>query len=237
MLNYDLDPALVRPLVPAGLDLDSWRGRAFVSLVGFQFLDTRVRGRVYPGHRDFDEVNLRFYVRRRVAGGRWRRGVTFVKEIVPRWAIAAVARLRYGEPYVRLPMRHEIVLADGLPGEPACVRYAWRHHRRWHGLELEVGGPPASYAPGSEEEFIAEHYWGYAQRRGRTTEYRVEHPPWRIWPAARAAFHGDARALYGPELGGVLSAAPASAFLAEGSPVTVYTGTPIEPDQPPTAAA
>src|SRR5690606_40211851 len=91
MLNYDVDPAVLRPLVPHGVELDTWEGRYLVSVVGFQFLDTRLLGVPVPFHRDFDEINLRFYVRRRADDG-WRRGVVFVKEIVPRRALAAVAR-------------------------------------------------------------------------------------------------------------------------------------------------
>jgi len=122
MLNYEVPPEILRPFVPAGTELDSWQGRTFASVVGFLFLDTRVRGIAVPGHRDFEEVNLRFYVRRKAEDG-WRRGVVFVKEIVPRYAIATTARLFYGEKYVCLPMRHSITgdstgrrLAIGIRG-------------------------------------------------------------------------------------------------------------------------
>jgi uncharacterized protein YqjF (DUF2071 family) len=107
MLNYEVDPAILRPLVPAGTELDFWQGRALVSVVAFRFLDTRLRGVPIPLHRDFDEIIPRFYVRR-YAGGAWRRAVVFIREVVPRVAIATVARLAYNEPYVALPMRHEV---------------------------------------------------------------------------------------------------------------------------------
>ena len=68
MLNYEVPPEALAPLVPAGTELDSWQGKTFVSVVGFLFLDTRVLGIAIPGHRDFEEVNLRFYVRRKAAG-------------------------------------------------------------------------------------------------------------------------------------------------------------------------
>jgi uncharacterized protein YqjF (DUF2071 family) len=76
MLNYEIDAAVLRPFVPAGTELDAWGGRTFVSVVGFRFLGTRVRGVPVPGHRDFEELNLRFYVRR-VADDGPRRGVVF----------------------------------------------------------------------------------------------------------------------------------------------------------------
>src|SRR4051794_21434553 len=107
MLNYEIDPQVLLPRVPRGTELDLWQGRALVSMVGFRFLDTRVRGLSFPFHRDFDEVNLRFYVRRHPSDGA-RRGVVFIKEIVPRHAIAYIARALYNENYVCLPMRSEL---------------------------------------------------------------------------------------------------------------------------------
>src|SRR5258706_244286 len=107
MLNFAVDPAVLAPLVPAGTELDVWNGSAFATVVGFRLLDTRVLRVAVPGHRDFDEVNLRFYVRRN-ANGDWRHGVVFVKEIVPRRAVAWMARAIYNENYVAMPMRHEV---------------------------------------------------------------------------------------------------------------------------------
>ncbi len=134
MVHYAIDPRVLAPFVPRGTELDDWHGTTFVSLVGFLFLRTRVLGVPIPCHRDFEEVNLRFYVRRRTNDG-WRRAVSFVREIVPRRAIAVTARLLYGEPYVALPMRHRI---DRTPGEemPRGVSYAWWSKRREHRLDM-----------------------------------------------------------------------------------------------------
>lgn len=217
MLNYEIDPAALRSRVPSGTELDAWNGRTFVSMVGFLFLKTRLLGIPIPFHRNFAEVNLRFYVRRRGPEG-WRRGVVFVKEIVPRWAIAAVARLCYGERYAALPMRHQV--------EDGRAVYEWRLAGEWNRLAVRATGLPALPGPGSEEEFITEHYWGYAtQRHGGTVEYRVEHPPWRVWQSSEALCHCAVTALYGAEFQESLSGRPSSAFLAEGSPVTVHRGT------------
>ena len=221
MLNYEVDPAVLAPRVPAGTELDDFDGRTYASVVGFLFLDTRVRGLAIPGHRDFEEVNLRFYVRRK-ADGEWRRAVAFVKELVPRAAIAWVARALYGENYRALPMEHSLAV-DGGSGATE-VSYAWRLGGRRHELRLATDGPGAPAAEGSVEEFITEHYWGYARRRdGGTTEYRVEHPRWRVAHARAARLDCDVAALYGPELVDCLRE-PASAFLADGSEVTVHTG-------------
>jgi len=223
MLNYAIDPAPLLPLVPPGTELDGWSGRTYVSMVGFLFLDTRVRGLAIPFHRHFEEVNLRFYVRRRGPEG-WRRGVVFVRELVPRRAIAVVARLLYHEPYLALPMRHE----TGESAGRVRAAYHWRFRRRWHSLEVTAQGEPGPAAPGSEAEFITEHFWGYnAQRDGGTLEYRVEHPRWRVWAATDSRLEGELAPLYGPALAACLAASPTSAFLAEGSPVTVMRGTRI----------
>ena len=224
MLNYEIDPAVLAPWVPRGTALDLWDGRTLVSVVGFRFLKTRVLGLAIPFHRDFEEVNLRFYVRRRHPEGD-RRGVVFVREIVPRLAVAMVANLIYHERYVALPTRSRIALA---PGRGGSVEYGWRLSGRWNGLSVGCAGDPAPLVPGSEAEFITEHYWGYAaQADGGTVEYRVEHPPWRVWPAIGPALDCDVERLYGPQFTEALSRPPASAFLAEGSPVVVRRGARI----------
>ena len=221
MLNYEVDRSILEGRVPVGTELDSWNGRFFVSMVGFQFLDTRVLGVPIPLHRDFDEVNLRFYVRRKVPNG-VRRGVVFIKEVVPRAAIAWLARWLYNENYVALPMRHE----DRLSGtSDPSVAYEWRPASRWNRLALRVAGEPYLADDSSEETFITEHYWGYvSQRDGSTVEYQVEHPRWRVWRAVQAELDCEVEALYGLEFADALAAPPSSSFLAEGSNVVVRRG-------------
>lgn len=228
MLNFEIAPEALASRVPRGTEPDSWNGRTFVSMVGFRFLDTRVRGIALPFHRNFEEVNLRFYVRHRAAEG-WRRGVVFIKEIVPRAAIAWVARNLYNEPYVALPMGHAIREESGQ----ASVEYSWQFRGKRHALSVQTRGPAEAIADGSEEEFIAEHYWGYtAQRDGGTLEYKVEHPRWRVSQVAKSSFECDVASLYGDRFCASLSAPPSSAFLAEGSAVKVFPGFPIVPQIP-----
>jgi len=221
MLNFEVEPSVLEPLAPAGTELDAFAGRTLLSVVGFRFLDTRVLGVPVPFHRCFDEVNLRFYVQRRT-GGETLRGVTFVKEIVPRAAIAWVARYVYNENYVSLPMEHE----DEIAGDGSRrVAYRWAHGGRSHQLSVRVSGPPELPDENSEETFVTEHYWGYVrQRDGTTLEYRVEHPRWRVWRAFEAELDCDVAALYGAELAPYLKGTPRSAFLAEGSAVAVRRG-------------
>lgn len=221
MLNYEVEHAVLAPLVPRGTMLDLHDGRALASIVGFRFVATRVLGAPVPFHRDFDEVNLRFYVRREMPDGEVRRGVAFVRELVPRAAIALVARLAYNEPYVAVPM---FSTAPAAPTEaPGRVSYEWRTNARWQRVAATAVGTPAVPDPSSVEAFVAEHYWGYTrQRDGGTVEYQVAHPTWRLWRADDPELDADVPALYGPRFVDALSGRPASAFVAEGSPVTVY---------------
>ena len=225
MLNYPIERAVLDPLVPPGTVLDTYRGVAYVSVVGFRFLNTRVLGVAVPFHRDFEEVNLRFYVRR-FADGDWRRGVVFIKEIVPRPAIAAIARAAYNERYVSLPMRHRLMRATG--GALMSVEYQWDFQGRLNRMRADTAGESFASAAGSLEEFIMEHYWGYViQRNGGCMEYEVEHPRWRIHHTKGATLDCDAAQLYGPQFGASLGAMPISAFLTEGSAVTIYRGVRI----------
>jgi hypothetical protein len=221
MLNYEVDPKLVAEYVPRGTHLDSFQGKTFVSLVGFRFLRTKLFGFTpLPFHTNFDEVNLRFYVKRR-EDGEDRRGVVFIREIVPRFAVAQLARLAYGENYACHPMRHKI----RRDGDAVAAQYQWQVGGEWCGLRAETSGASAGAQEGSIEQFITEHYWGYSvQRDGGCVEYRVSHERWRVWRGTTAAFDGDAASLYGAELGRILLRPPDSAFIADGSPVLVFVG-------------
>jgi uncharacterized protein len=221
LLSYEIDPGILGPYVPAGTALDLWQGRALVSVVGFRFVHTRVRGLPLPFHRDFDEVNLRFYVTRRLSDGEVHRGVVFIREFVPRAAIALVARLAYNEPYTAVAMR-STAPATSVQA-PGRLTYEWRLGGRWQRVSAMAVDPPAAATPRSEAAFITEHYWGYTrQRDGSTVEYEVAHPAWRVWAAIDPMLDVDVSAVYGPAFARALSGAPTSAMIAEGSPVVVY---------------
>ena len=223
-LNYAVEPESLRPFVPAGTALDSFDGKTYVSLVGFRFCETKLRGKVtVPFHSEFEEANLRFYVRRE-SDGELRRGVVFIKEIVPKPAIALAARLIYGENYVSLPMNHKISISEaGIDAE-----YSWKHNGAWSRIHARAYGAANMPVEGSLEQYITEHYWGYSrQKSGRTIEYRVTHIPWSVRHASKAGFEGDASGLYGDEFAAVLSRQPDSAQIASGSPIEVLTGSTI----------
>ena len=222
-LNYEVDPAILVPHVPRGTELDERNGRVFVSMVGFRFLKTRVLGVPFPFHQNFDEVNLRFYVRRRLPGQEgWRRGTVFVRELVPRWFIATTARLLYNEPYLSCAMQHQV----DHTAQEVRTEYRWRYRGRWNLLSVEAPGGEAQPIPvGSEANFITDHFWGYnRQRNGTTMEYQIEHPRWGMWPARSHGFDCDVAALYGPPFVPFLGREPSSVFVTDGAPVTVRRG-------------
>jgi len=220
LANYPVDPAALRQLVPAGTELDVWEGDTYVSLVGFQFRDVRVKGLSIPFHRHFPEVNLRFYVRYKDEG-KWKRGVVFVREIVPLHAVTFVANNLFHERYITLPMRYHAHSFDTAGLE---VSYSWRYRGRWNQLSAIAAAVPQPLAEASAEEFITEHFWGYAGRDGRPTgEYEVAHPRWDVYDVEQYTVQCDFGGLYGPVFADLRDRAPASVFLAEGSPVEVYT--------------
>lgn len=221
MLNFEVDPKVLEPRVPRGVLLDRHDDKVYVSLVGFLFRDTRVLGVPIPFHRAFEEVNLRFYVRRETEN-EVRRGVVFIREIVPRWAIAMVAKWAYNEPYIALPMRHTLGATQIKADPPPEISYQWLWRKKWNELRFAPQGEGVMPTPGSHEEFITEHYYGYtAQTNGSTIEYRVEHPQWRQWTASETSFDVDVASLYGEEFAPFVRGKPSSALLAEGSPIIV----------------
>ena len=215
MVNYEVDPTRIIDRVPAGTTLDSWRGKTYVSLIGFQFLGTKVLGAPVPFHQDFEEVNLRFYVRR-VAEDGVRQGVVFIRELVPMAMVGGMARLLYREPYQVLPMRSKVD-----PGPPPDVEYQWQAENRWCTLAGAGAGEGKEPVAGSFEEFISVRHWGYNGEPGKETlEYRVDHPRWRIWHATDPKVDYNAGAICGMEIAGQLKR-PASTLIADGSAVTI----------------
>ena len=225
MLNYEVEPNLLSRYVPPGTTLDSFQGRTYLSLVGFRFCRTKLLGYLpVPFHTNFDEVNLRFYVRR-TEGNEDRRGVVFIAEVVPRCAIAITARLAYVENYTHLPMRHRTERQESSK----AVEYQWKVGNKWCRLSAHTVGLPAQPGEGSLEQFITEHFWGYTtQRSGGCTEYHVSHVPWQVWASSEAGFEGEISALYGQEFAAVLQRRPDCAFVADGSPVIVCRGNKVQ---------
>lgn len=219
-LNYHCPPALLEPLVPRGTELDDWQGQTLVSLVGFHFRDTLVRGIGVPCHRTFEEVNLRFYVRRTDPSGEIRKAVVFIRELVPRRAIAAVARRVYNEPYLALPMSNANDVEYPVGG---LVAYFWSIQRRKFSLIANIAGEPDEPGPDTQATFVTEHYWGYTrQPDGGTREYRVAHPRWPVWNPSSFHLEGPMQLVFGATFAEILSQQPVSIFVAPGSNVSVF---------------
>lgn len=172
--NYVIDQELLKGYIPFGTELDLWNGKCFISLVGFMFVNTRVLGIRVPCHIDFEEVNLRFYVKR-FENGEWKRGVVFIKEIVPKTTLAFVANTLYHENYETLPMAHYWT-------EEIQVEYSWIKSGFKNTFNITAGKDALEIDANTETEFITEHYWGYAKiNKDRTNEYQVTHPKWKVY--------------------------------------------------------
>lgn len=221
MLNWAVPETLLEPFVPRGCELDFFFGKTYVSVVGFLFQDTQVLGLRIPWHVNFSEVNLRFYVIRREEAI-VKRGVTFISEIVPRFAIAQVARLMYNEPYVALPMRH-VIQHD----PDHSVSFEWKKEQ-WMGFSVKCHPTIRELTENSIERFIAEHYYGYtSQRDGTTIEYRLEHVPWTYQSIESCSIDPALAAFYPEPFLHTLQKPPDNMFMASGSPVLVFKPTLI----------
>ncbi len=220
MANYAVDPRVLAPLVPKGTELDDWNGTHYISLVGFMFMDTHVKGIAVPFHKDFEEVNLRFYVRYNDAGV-WKRGVVFVKEIVPKPLLTFVANTLYKEHYQTMDMEHTWDVYDAS----VDVQYRWKSDGGWNHIRVQAERVVQPIPAGSEAEFITEHYWGYTQLPGgNTAEYEVRHPRWNVHPVTHYDIHCNVAEVYGEQFADAFTHAPRSVFLADGSAISVHDG-------------
>jgi len=215
--NYEVEASLLRPYIPSGTELDIWNGTHYASLVGFMFLNTKVLGLKIPFHINFEEVNLRFYVRYK-EDREWKRGVVFVKEIVPKAAITFVANTLYGEHYATHKMKHAWIEKI----DRRIVSYEWKIQNNWQKFLVEANKELSTIEEGSEAEFITEHYWGYTKVKKRnTTEYEVTHPKWQQYLVKQFEIEVDFGLNYGAQFGFLNSEEPKSVMLAEGSEITV----------------
>ncbi|CAL2076176.1 DUF2071 domain-containing protein [Tenacibaculum sp. 190524A02b] len=216
MINYKVKPEVLEKYLPNGTELDSYNGSYYVSVVGFMFLNTKLLGVKVPFHINFEEVNLRFYVKRK-EGNEWKRGVVFIKEIVPKPAITFVANTIYKENYQTLPMKH----TWDENNERLKISYQWKTNSSWNEIRVETENKKKEMKDNSEIEFIAEHYWGYAKDKDKTTEYEVKHPSWKYYPVNAYKIVVDFLKTYGEDFTFLESELPSSVFLLEGSEISV----------------
>ena len=220
LAQYAVDREILLKYLPPNTELDDWQGKYYVSLVGFMFIDVKLRGLNIPFHTNFEEVNLRFYVRYK-DGEELKRGVVFIKEIVPLPAITFVANTIYKENYQTLPMKHVWIEQE----HQLEVDYLWKSNKKWNKFSVTTSSKAQEILIGSEEEFITEHYWGYTKiGANRTSEYGVEHPRWEAYPIKDYSIDVDFGINYGREFAFLSNTKPNSVMLAEGSEIRVMKG-------------
>ncbi len=217
MMNYEVDPAILMPFLPKGTTLDTFDNRAFVSLVGFRFVKTNIFGIPAPFFGSFEEINLRFYVKRNV-GGVERRGVVFINETVPFKAVAWLANKLYKEHYISIPTKHAI----SQTGETREVQYDWKMKGNWNSMKVTAENTSQPMVAGSTEEFIFEHYYGYTKvNESQSQQYMVQHPSWEVYKVLDYAVNCDFKNVYGECFSNLSHQAPHSVFLAKGSAVSI----------------
>lgn len=215
--NYVINPAVLAKYIPPGTELDLWNGNCYVSLVGFMFKNTKLLGLKIPFHINFEEVNLRFYLKR-FENGTWKRGVVFIKEIVPKPALAFIANSIYKEHYETMPMLHKWEEND----TERIVTYQWKKNKQWQYFKIIAALLPSKIEENSETEFITEHYWGYSKvNENVTNEYEVTHPKWQQYNLKNSEIKVDFGLVYGNDFEFLNNQKPESVMLAEGSEITV----------------
>jgi uncharacterized protein YqjF (DUF2071 family) len=216
-INYEIEPKLLKNYVPIGTELDLWNNKCYISLIGFMFEEVKVLGIKIPFHINFEEVNLRFYVKR-FENGIWKRGVVFVKEIVPKHAITFVANTLYNEHYETLPMRNERVTEESTLG----FKYSWKKNMQWHSISATTQKELLPIEENSEAAFISEHYYGYTKSsESKTVEYEVTHPKWKQLKVIKYEVNVDFQSVYGNEFAFLQNLKPDSCFMAKGSKITI----------------
>ena len=219
MFNFEVDADILQPHLPPYTELDLYKGKAIVSVVGFLFNNTSVLGIKWPGFINFEEVNLRYYLKY-FDGKEWKRGVGFISEIVPQFLVAGTANLFYNEHYSTAKMSHAI----SFDNNQLQVTYNWKKKNQdWNFMWVKSNPILQDIIVGSEEEFIFEHYFGYNKLNSNTTiEYSLNHPRWQVYPVTDYKLDCDVEKLYGAAfVPFIQNVKPVSIFLAKGSDVKV----------------
>lgn len=217
MANYEVSPDLLIPYLPNGVELDYYDSKTFVSLVGFMFKRTSLFNIPIPFLGTFEEINLRFYVKR-VEGNEVKRGVVFINETVPYQPVAWLANKLYKEHYISIPTKNKVSISD----EHKSIRYEWKIKNKWNHLAVNTFKEKRPMAVGGIEEFIFEHYYGYTKINSlQSQEYKVNHPRWQTNELKNYSIDCDFSSMYGDDFAFLTDLLPHSVIIAEGSPVTV----------------
>ena len=216
MINYIIDKHILEKYLPKGTEIELFEGKCYISLIGFMFMNTKLKGIPIPFHRNFEEINLRFYVTREENGIK-KRGVVFIKEIVPKPAITIIANTLYNEKYETLPMKYQWIEQEN------SLEIIYQTKRKnWQSFSIQTSKEAFDIAVGSKAEFITEHYWGYNKFNNlKTIEYNVKHPRWKVYETLHYETHFDFNEMYGEEFAFLNTLKADAVFLAEGSEVEI----------------
>jgi uncharacterized protein YqjF (DUF2071 family) len=217
MANYEIDPKILIPYVPKGVDLDFFNGKCYISLVGFMFKNTRLFNLTVPFFGNFEEINLRFYVKR-IEGDKVKRGVVFINETIPYPIVAWIANKLYNEHYSVVPTRNQIV-SEKFSKK---VKFEWLLNNKWNSISVMSALTPENMIPNSIENFIYEHYYGYTKTaKNETQEYKLQHPSWKINEVLTYQIECDFEEMYGKSFSILNKMEPETVFIAEGSAVGI----------------
>jgi len=217
MVNYDVNHEVLRPYLPGGVELDLHNNKCYVSLVGFLFKQTSLFSITIPFFGTFEEINLRFYVKR-IEGDTVKRGVAFINQTVPYKPVACLANKRYKEHYIAIPAKSKIVNVDDTKN----IVFEWRINKNWNHIKVNTALESEQMIAGSVEDFIFEHYYGYTKINSKLSqEYKVNNPRWLVNKVMNFSIHCDFKSMYGDDFAFLSRHTPDSVIAAEGSPVTV----------------
>jgi uncharacterized protein YqjF (DUF2071 family) len=215
LVTYKVKPEVLGLFIPKGLEPDTINGDAFVSLVAFDFLDTKVKGIKIPFHVNFPEINLRAYVKHGA-----KRGVIFIREFVPRFFISLIANTVYNENYRSARMQSSIKKNGSI-----FLSHSMKFNGKEYNIGLQAENKPYMPAEGSTEHFFKEHEWGFGTNRaGKPLTYRVEHPFWEIYPVLKFEHNFDFGIIYGKKWESLNNDSPYNITFAKGSPIKVFSG-------------
>ena len=217
MVNYEIDPEILLPFLPNGVELDLFNGKAYISLVGFMFKKTKLFNVPIPKFGTFEEINLRFYVVRK-EDGTTKRGVVFINETIPYKIVAWMANKLYKEHYTVVPTKHNII-KDAVNQK---IKFEWLLDNKWNSIYVENRMSSHKMVNDSLEKFIYEHYYGYTKIDvQKTEEYRLHHPSWKIHQVMNYGIDCDFKAMYGKSFSVLNDTKPTAVFIAEGSTVEI----------------
>ena len=217
MANYEINPEILIPFLPKGVSLDLFEGKAYVSLVGFMFKNTKIFHLPIPWLGTFEEINLRFYVKRQ-EGNHIKRGVVFINETIPYKLVAWMANKLYKEHYTVVPTKH----AFSKMGQNQQLKFEWLLNKKWNSILVETETQAQAMEPDSFEEFIYEHYYGYTKvSEDLTEEYRLQHPSWDVYKVNNYNINCHFSEMYGDVFSELDDTQPTAVFVAKGSSVKV----------------